>query len=70
MTKEISPFIEHEGQAYLIANWDAGFTRDQIILARPMTQAELKLWRQVKRDAYLEAFYRIVMKDEDRLKGG
>jgi len=81
------PFVEHNGRAYLVVNFDfpphddlatlpdllaglfAHHDPANILLLRPLTEAETKLLRKYQRDLEVEAWARMVVNNEDRFRG-
>ena len=80
------PFVEFDGRAYLVVNFDLSprdipplpelldgllnhHDAEDILLLRPLTEPEAELLREYRRDLEVEAWARIVHKNEARFRG-
>ena len=80
----IAPFVHINGQPYLVVNYDLGgeivdlnahldallehHTPTDLILLRPLSNSEARLLRHACRDSQVEAWARMIVKEEDRIR--
>jgi len=80
----IPPFLNIRGKPYLVVNYDLGGQiidlkahldalldhqpPTDILLLRPLSPGEANLLRQADRDARVEAWARMIVKEEDRVR--
>ena len=79
----IPPFVRIDGKPYLLVNYDLGgqvidlkahldalldhLAPNDILLLRPLSRSEARLLRQSCRDSQVEAWARMIVKEEDRV---
>ena len=82
MTRQLPPFVHINGKLYLVVNYDLGgqvidlkahldallryHGPGDILLLRPLSMGEAHLLTRTSEDATIEAWARLVVKEEDR----
>ncbi len=84
MKRPETPFVHIDGKPYLVVNYDLGekvidlkahleallrhHTPAEILLLRPLSRSEVRLLQRALRDSRVEAWARMIVKDENRVR--